>query len=142
MRRVGFFFHPSFLQHETGPGHPERPERLEAIRERLRSSGLWDALVLHEKKCTVFVVDLDSPAIEATGTQSGAERVGTVREVSVDLGVAVGGLIQIRGPVHPDDLVVVVGNERLRNGERVVIIRLVERDPSVLESGLRSASVH
>ena len=47
MRRVGFFSHPSFLDHDTGSGHPERPERLQAITEHLRAVGLWDRLV-HE----------------------------------------------------------------------------------------------
>ena len=45
---VGFFFHPSFLQHDTGAGHPERPERLQAICERLQRSGCWSALTYLE----------------------------------------------------------------------------------------------
>ena len=45
MRRVGFWFHASFLAHDTGPGHPERPERLRAIEQHLRAIGLWDQLV-------------------------------------------------------------------------------------------------
>ncbi len=44
MRRVGFVFHPSFLQHDTGPAHPERPERLTAILDHLRAVGLWHKL--------------------------------------------------------------------------------------------------
>jgi acetoin utilization deacetylase AcuC-like enzyme len=31
---------PLFLQHDTGPGHPERPERLRAVGDRLDASGL------------------------------------------------------------------------------------------------------
>jgi len=42
---VGWFAHPSFLEHETGAGHPERPARLRAITEHLQRVGLWDALV-------------------------------------------------------------------------------------------------
>lgn len=34
-----------FLAHETAPGHPERPERLRAVVERLQRDGLWDELV-------------------------------------------------------------------------------------------------
>jgi len=41
---TGFFAHPAFLQHRTGPGHPERPERLTAIVTGLRQAGLWDRL--------------------------------------------------------------------------------------------------
>ena len=44
VRRVGFASHPSFLAHDTGPGHPERPQRLEAIGEHLRRTHLWNAL--------------------------------------------------------------------------------------------------
>jgi len=43
-QRVGFFFHPSFLAHETGSGHPERPARLEAICDHLKRTDCWEAL--------------------------------------------------------------------------------------------------
>jgi len=45
MSDVGFVTHESYLAHRTGPGHPERPARLEAIVERLKKVGLWEALV-------------------------------------------------------------------------------------------------
>ena len=44
MRRIGFFYHPSLLKHDNGPAHPERPERLTAICDHLRSAGLWGKL--------------------------------------------------------------------------------------------------
>ncbi len=37
---TGFFYHPDFLRHDPGPGHPERKERLEAILEKLRREEL------------------------------------------------------------------------------------------------------
>jgi acetoin utilization deacetylase AcuC-like enzyme len=40
MRRVGVYDDPAFGQHDAGPGHPERPERLEAVRRGLRQGGL------------------------------------------------------------------------------------------------------
>jgi acetoin utilization deacetylase AcuC-like enzyme len=43
-RRTAFVSHPAFLGHDTGPGHPERPERLEAIHRRLEAAGLLDQL--------------------------------------------------------------------------------------------------
>src|SRR5262245_55169008 len=37
---VGLVLDPCFEEHRTGPGHPERPERHEAIRSRLDADGL------------------------------------------------------------------------------------------------------
>jgi acetoin utilization deacetylase AcuC-like enzyme len=37
---VLFVTHPRFVDHETGQGHPERPERLVAVEEGARRSGL------------------------------------------------------------------------------------------------------
>ena len=41
---TGFVYHDRFLDHDTGRGHPERPDRLRAITRRLREAGLWDRL--------------------------------------------------------------------------------------------------
>lgn len=41
---TGFLYHPTFLLHDTGAGHPERPDRLRAILARLEQSGLMDRL--------------------------------------------------------------------------------------------------
>lgn len=43
--KTAFFTHPIFSHHDNGPGHPERPERLQAIEEVLRREGLWDHLL-------------------------------------------------------------------------------------------------
>ena len=48
MRRVGLYTHPACGAHSGGPGHPERPERLAAVEERLRQSGQWEEL-LHRR---------------------------------------------------------------------------------------------
>ena len=40
MRRVGLLLDPRFENHDTGPGHPERPERLRAIRRRFDERGI------------------------------------------------------------------------------------------------------
>ena len=41
---TGYFTHPDCRKHEMGPGHPESPERLDAIEDRLLISGVGDAL--------------------------------------------------------------------------------------------------
>ena len=42
---VLFTTHPQFLAHDTGPGHPERPSRLEAVGAGITAAGLEEALV-------------------------------------------------------------------------------------------------
>jgi acetoin utilization deacetylase AcuC-like enzyme len=39
-RRVGLYDHPAFREHDSGPGHPERPQRLDAVRRGMREAGL------------------------------------------------------------------------------------------------------
>jgi acetoin utilization deacetylase AcuC-like enzyme len=38
--RVGLYDHPAFREHDAGAGHPERPERLDAVRRGIREAGL------------------------------------------------------------------------------------------------------
>jgi acetoin utilization deacetylase AcuC-like enzyme len=42
MKPVGLVMDPRFEQHDTGPAHPERPERLQSIRRELQATGLAD----------------------------------------------------------------------------------------------------
>jgi len=44
MMATGFAYHEDFLKHLTGPHHPERPARLEAILEGLDQAGLLQRL--------------------------------------------------------------------------------------------------
>jgi acetoin utilization deacetylase AcuC-like enzyme len=37
-----FFTHPSGLEHETGPGHPERIMRLQSILKAVEAADIWD----------------------------------------------------------------------------------------------------
>ncbi|MFA5901195.1 MAG: histone deacetylase family protein [Hyphomicrobium sp.] len=41
------FTHPSFIAHDTGPGHPERPDRMRAI-DKVLSHEIFQALVREE----------------------------------------------------------------------------------------------
>jgi len=45
---TAYITHPSFLLHDMGPYHPECPDRLRAISDRLVASGL-DGLLLHHE---------------------------------------------------------------------------------------------
>ena len=44
MSKTGYFTHRDCWRHEMGPGHPECPERLDAIEDRLLVTGVSDAL--------------------------------------------------------------------------------------------------
>ncbi|HEX5786094.1 MAG TPA: histone deacetylase family protein, partial [Burkholderiaceae bacterium] len=48
MKPTGYYTHRTFLKHEMGTGHPECPERLGAIEDRLLISGVADALERRE----------------------------------------------------------------------------------------------
>jgi acetoin utilization deacetylase AcuC-like enzyme len=45
MGRTGFVYHPAYLEHEMGSGHPESPTRLKAIISRLESTGMLNRLL-------------------------------------------------------------------------------------------------
>ncbi|MDI6766216.1 MAG: histone deacetylase [Bacteroidota bacterium] len=42
--KTGFIYHHRFLEHDTGPGHPERADRLRAITKHLQEVQLWQKL--------------------------------------------------------------------------------------------------
>ena len=43
--KTGFVYHPDCLKHDTGRGHPERPDRLTACLQALQASHYWSDLV-------------------------------------------------------------------------------------------------
>ncbi|MGQ0811398.1 MAG: histone deacetylase family protein [Nitrospiraceae bacterium] len=45
MGRTGLVYHPHYLNHDMGPGHPESPERLRTIMSRLETTGTLARLV-------------------------------------------------------------------------------------------------
>jgi acetoin utilization deacetylase AcuC-like enzyme len=52
---TGYFTHPDCRQHEMGPGHPECPERLDAINDRLLATGL--AGLLDQREAPLAALD-------------------------------------------------------------------------------------
>lgn len=79
-----------------------------------------DALVLGGREPLVYVVDppgKDHPQ-------------ASVRPVPVELGVANGNRIQVRGPLKLGQQVVVRGNERLRPGQDVVVSMTAAESPA------------
>ncbi|MFQ5640534.1 MAG: histone deacetylase [bacterium] len=45
MTKTGFFYHEDFLLHDTGSGHPERPDRLRHLMAHLSKTDLFSNLV-------------------------------------------------------------------------------------------------
>lgn len=43
-QQTAFVYHPDYLNHDTGYGHPERPDRLRASLAALQQSDVWDQL--------------------------------------------------------------------------------------------------
>ena len=43
-QKTGFAYHSDYLDHNTGPGHPERPDRLRASLAALQESNIWEQL--------------------------------------------------------------------------------------------------
>ncbi len=76
-----------------------------------------DAIVLGGPSPMVYVVDLSEDS----------QTEGQVRPVPVQLGDADGSLIAVAAELHDEQLVVVLGNERLRPGADVKVIK--ERKP-------------
>lgn len=48
MTSTAYLSHQIYLQHDTGSGHPESPQRLIAIENQLKGSGIYDQLIHHE----------------------------------------------------------------------------------------------
>lgn len=44
MNRHGFYYHADYLLHDTGAGHPERPQRLQSVMGHLIKSFVWGHL--------------------------------------------------------------------------------------------------
>lgn len=55
MNSVGFIYHPDYLKHDTGIGHPERPDRLRMLVKHLLGTELWKKL--HHLQPTAAAVE-------------------------------------------------------------------------------------
>ena len=62
--KTGFVYDDIYLQHKTTPGHPETPQRLTAIVERLQANGLYPRLTLLEPRAAPlkWLYTIHSPA--------------------------------------------------------------------------------
>ncbi len=62
MSATAVFYDPIYLEHDTGFGHPERPERLQATKQLLEEVGLADKVrVISPRDATVEEIQLVHP---------------------------------------------------------------------------------
>ena len=57
MNQVGFIYHPDYLKHDTGVGHPERPARLNSLVNHLLTTPEWHSL-MHIRSRTATIENL------------------------------------------------------------------------------------
>ena len=73
---TGLVYHPDYLLHDTGPDHPERPNRLRAIIAGLETSGLMESLLRIEPRPAAdrWITTVHTPAylgwLEAASKQA------------------------------------------------------------------------
>jgi len=84
-----------------------------------------DAVVFGGPVPVVYVVVAAAPVKEppATATPAGGEPALSVKPVPVEIGIASGQWLEVKADLKVDDRVVVLGNERLRPGAPVSILR-------------------
>ncbi|QDV38619.1 efflux RND transporter periplasmic adaptor subunit [Tautonia plasticadhaerens] len=122
------------LGNEDSPGGPVLKAGMIA-RVTLPVGREHQAMMVHKD---ALVLGGPSPTIYALDPSGDDREAGTVRPVPVTLGVASGSLIEISGPLQPGQRVIVQGNERLRPGQEVKVIRIIEAQPepdAVAEAG-------
>jgi len=78
MNKTAFISHTIYLQHDTGIGHPESPQRLMAIDAKLKKSGIYGQLTHFEAPLVTssqlervhgknYLSDIDNNAPEING---------------------------------------------------------------------------
>jgi acetoin utilization deacetylase AcuC-like enzyme len=102
--RLGILLDPVYKDHDTGPGHPERPERYDAVNAALETSGLLHHVErLKPRKATIDEValchDRDYIALVEREVAAGRHELSTgdanVSAHSYEVGLqAVGGVIE------------------------------------------------
>jgi acetoin utilization deacetylase AcuC-like enzyme len=120
---TGFFYHPTFLLHDAGPGHPERPDRVHVILNHLRETKLLDRLeqfepspaevddlaLVHpityiksiEDACGRAPIALDSDTIVSTSSSFDAARLAAGAAIQACELVATGHLANAFCAVRP-----------------------------------------
>ncbi len=74
MMRVGIVSHTDYLKHDTGPGHPERPDRLRAIH------GLLDEIGLAQDLDPIVPRSVEQSWLEAVHARAHVENVRSLCE--------------------------------------------------------------
>ena len=118
--RTGLVYHPAYLEHDMGAGHPESPNRLRAIMQQLEQSGTAarltrieprkaedDTADQHSSKRLVFhVLSFESFVIARSSLESGIipRVMGTVHvQASYEHGVGALASVKLSSRKFPID---------------------------------------
>lgn len=99
MATTGFVQHPLCVRHDTGPGHPERPERLRAIERRLEGAGILSEVVRHEAR-EASAAEIEAVHVAGTTARFAALCAEGPRNLDGDTAVSVdsyGALLRAAG---------------------------------------------
>jgi RND family efflux transporter MFP subunit len=107
---------------EITPGGPLIKSGMLA-RVTLATGAKQDALLVPKD---ALVLGGETPMVYIVNTSDPAGKTGQVAPVPVELGVATGKQIQVTGALTAGQLVVVQGNERLRPGQAVAVVRVID----------------
>ena len=78
---TGFIYHRDFLTHDTGEGHPERPQRLTALNAHLTATGISDELMdLSVTPCPLKRIE----AVHTTGHIERTLAASAIGPVNID----------------------------------------------------------
>jgi acetoin utilization deacetylase AcuC-like enzyme len=102
---TAFLFDPRFLEHDTGRGHPERPDRLRATMVHLRKQAFFDSLTpVHAEVCDLdWIHRIHHPALSERAQAACRERAPYLDTPDVALSgasydvalLAAGGLLNV-----------------------------------------------
>ncbi|MFQ5991261.1 MAG: histone deacetylase [Nitrospiraceae bacterium] len=109
MARTGFVYHPDYLNHDMGAGHPESPERLRAILAHLDSRGVLARVVRIEpiEARDEWVIQIHDPTyvarLKAKAPKSG--RVSLDPDTSISPGSLPAAYLAAGGAVAAADAI-------------------------------------
>ena len=80
--RVAVFDDPVFREHDSGPGHPERPERVDAVRRGIAAAGLDARVAWLPTRDWQYCIDVEVLAL-AIARATSVARGGITKQLTI-----------------------------------------------------------